>query len=117
MKHVLHLTVEPGDFVVGYAQQRLREIAGHGDNLSFAGAPLLAQRGKLLLRALAHENVNRVAALQKIGDEMIRVLNPATLEEARKSGALVIAERGQASVPELVVENRGKTSAENLKVK
>lgn len=33
----------------------------------------------------------------------------ATLEEARASGALVITERDQASVPELIVENRGKT--------
>jgi hypothetical protein len=33
----------------------------------------------------------------------------ATLDEARKSGALLITERDQATVPELVVENRGKT--------
>jgi hypothetical protein len=32
----------------------------------------------------------------------------ATLEEARASGALVITERDQASVPEVIVENRGK---------
>jgi ARG and Rhodanese-Phosphatase-superfamily-associated Protein domain len=32
----------------------------------------------------------------------------ATLEEARESGDLVITERAQATVPELVVENRGK---------
>lgn len=32
----------------------------------------------------------------------------ATLDEARKSGALLITERDQATVPELVVENRGK---------
>jgi hypothetical protein len=32
----------------------------------------------------------------------------ATLEEARGRGELVIAEREQATVPELVVENRGK---------
>ena len=35
-------------------------------------------------------------------------LEVATLDEARKSGALVITERAQASVPELIVENRGK---------
>jgi ARG/rhodanese/phosphatase superfamily protein len=35
-------------------------------------------------------------------------LEVATLDEARKSGALLITERDQASVPELVVENRGK---------
>src|ERR1700730_1055688 len=35
-------------------------------------------------------------------------LDVATLDEARKSGALVITERAQATVPELVVENRGK---------
>jgi hypothetical protein len=32
----------------------------------------------------------------------------ATLEEARASGALLITERDQASVPEVIVENRGK---------
>jgi hypothetical protein len=36
-------------------------------------------------------------------------LDAATLDEARKSGALAITERDQAAVPELVVENRGKT--------
>ena len=35
-------------------------------------------------------------------------LEVATLDEARKSGALAITERAQASVPELIVENRGK---------
>jgi hypothetical protein len=35
-------------------------------------------------------------------------LDVATLDEARKSGALLISERDQATVPELVVENRGK---------
>ena len=36
-------------------------------------------------------------------------IDVATLDEARKSGALLITERDQATVPELVVENRGKT--------
>src|SRR4030095_11882241 len=35
-------------------------------------------------------------------------LEVVTLDEARKSGALIITERAQASVPELTVENRGK---------
>ncbi len=35
-------------------------------------------------------------------------LEVATLDEARKSGALLISERDQATVPELVIENRGK---------
>jgi len=35
-------------------------------------------------------------------------LEVVTLDEARRSGALLITERAQASVPELVVENRGK---------
>jgi hypothetical protein len=33
----------------------------------------------------------------------------ATLEEARSSGALAISERDRASVPELIVDNRGKS--------
>ena len=40
--------------------------------------------------------------------EQARTLDVATLDEARKSGALAITERDQATVPELVVENRGK---------
>jgi hypothetical protein len=35
-------------------------------------------------------------------------LEVTTLDEARASGALLISERDQATVPELVVENRGK---------
>lgn len=35
----------------------------------------------------------------------------ATLEEARSRGDLLVTERDQASVPELVVENRGKSHA------
>ncbi len=35
-------------------------------------------------------------------------LEVATLEEARSRGALLITERDQAAVPELIVENRGK---------
>jgi hypothetical protein len=40
--------------------------------------------------------------------EQAPALEVATLDEARKSGALLITERDQATVPELVVENRGK---------
>jgi len=40
--------------------------------------------------------------------EQTPALEVATLDEARKSGALLITERDQATVPELVVENRGK---------
>src|SRR2546422_1629226 len=36
-------------------------------------------------------------------------LDVTTLDEARPAGALLITERAQASVPELVVENRGKS--------
>ena len=35
-------------------------------------------------------------------------LDIVTLDEARRSGTLVIAERAQAAVPELIVDNRGK---------
>jgi len=40
--------------------------------------------------------------------DYVPALDIATLDEARTSGALVIAERDRATVPELVVENRGK---------
>jgi hypothetical protein len=39
--------------------------------------------------------------------EQAPALEAATLDEARKSGALLITERDQATVPELVVDNRG----------
>jgi hypothetical protein len=35
-------------------------------------------------------------------------LDVATLDDARAQGALLISERGEATVPELIVENRGK---------
>jgi len=40
--------------------------------------------------------------------EQSPALDVATLDEARTSGALLITERDQAAVPQLVVENRGK---------
>ena len=43
------------------------------------------------------------------GTEPAPPLRVVTLDEARASGALVIAERDHAAVPELAVENRGKT--------
>ena len=43
-----------------------------------------------------------------IAKETSPSLEVSTLDEARKSGALAITERAQASVPELIVENRGK---------
>ena len=43
------------------------------------------------------------------GDSPGAPLPIATLEEARTGGVLVITERDQASVPELLVENRGKS--------
>jgi hypothetical protein len=42
------------------------------------------------------------------GAPLAAPLGVATLEEARARGDLLIAERDQATVPELVVENRGK---------
>ena len=38
-------------------------------------------------------------------------LTVETLEEARESGALVITERAAPTVPELVVDNRGKATS------
>ncbi len=42
------------------------------------------------------------------GAGLAGALDVATLEEARARGALLISEREQATVPELIVENRGK---------
>jgi hypothetical protein len=71
-----------------------------------------------------HPDVQRFVAGIRVGEvkshESLRVfwlhggppaalLPIATLEEARTGGVLVITERDQANVPELLVENRGKS--------
>jgi hypothetical protein len=82
-------------------------------------APVPITTGRLpeLSRAVARLRVgplSRHGNLQVFwlhGAEGSPPLSIATLEEARSSGALVISERDRASVPELVVDNRGKSHA------
>ena len=66
---VLDLSAELFQIAFGDAEQRLGEIADDRDHLFLVGAPLLAQCGELLLRALADEDVDGVATLQQIADQ------------------------------------------------
>ena len=50
-----------------------------------------------------------LTAVWLVGGERARAIEVATLDDARAQGSLLITERAQASVPELIVENRGKT--------
>src|SRR5262249_54771877 len=61
---------------------------------------------------LQPRNVTRHGALALVwlhGGEGPAAVSVATLDEAQGSGALLITERGSATVPELIVDNRGKT--------
>ena len=61
---------------------------------------------------LQPRNVARHGALALVwlhGGEPAPAPSVGTLEEAQSSGALLITERGSATVPELIVDNRGKT--------
>ena len=69
MKHVLDLAFE--FFLVGVADAQIgfAKIAEHRDNLLFVGVPDFAQRIELLLRLLAYQNVDGLAALEQILDQ------------------------------------------------
>ena len=65
-----------------------------------------------LTAALGPGGVVRHGALARVwlhGGEAAPALPVLTLEEAQASGAVVISEQGRATVPELSVDNRGKT--------
>ena len=49
-----------------------------------------------------------LTAVWLVGGERAPAIEVATLDDARALGTLLITERAQASVPELIVENRGK---------
>ncbi len=54
---------------VGDTKVLAAEFADDGDHLLFVGAPDGALGRELLLRALAHEHVDRVTALQQVGHQ------------------------------------------------
>src|SRR5215467_9501768 len=81
MEYVPHLAFELDDLALRDAEQRLVEIADNGDHLCFAGSQFLAQRDELLLRALAHQNVDRVASLEQVADQKAADETRATGDE------------------------------------
>ncbi len=57
---------EPGEVLVGDAQARLGEVPDHGvDSVLGSRGPLLVQRGQLVERALADEDVDVVVAFEQ----------------------------------------------------
>jgi hypothetical protein len=53
----------------GYAEPGLSEVAKDADHLFLVRIPMGAHRRELLLRALAHEDVDRLPALEQVRDE------------------------------------------------
>src|SRR5664279_1242172 len=69
MKHVLDLALELFSVGIAHAQVGLAKVAEQGDDLLFVCVPRDAQRIELLMRFLAHENVDGLAALEQILDQ------------------------------------------------
>ena len=92
---------------------RVRVLPDDGD----ATAPLVMGRSPELGRALGELTLGPAASqgglavlwLHAKGTAATPSLEILTLDEGRARGALTVIERAQASVPELIAENRGKT--------
>ena len=70
MEDVLHASLELAEVRGRHPEVWLREIADDADDLAVGRAPVLrAQLVELRQRALAHEDVDRLAALQQVRDE------------------------------------------------
>lgn len=96
---------------VARAERRMRILGGGGSEPPDPGA---GQRSRELARVLAGVRVGDTGRHKGLAVVWLHAAAPsppwpvATLEEARARGALLITERELATVPELVVENRGK---------
>ena len=87
-------------------------ILADGPDVTMPGAPGHLPDWKRTMSALRVGSASRHGALTAFwlsGSTVVPQLEIATLDEARASGALVIAERERAAVPELSVDNRGKS--------
>ena len=94
------------------AWARRERILQAGPDVSIPAAPGRSpdwQRAVTGLRVGVASRHGSLTVFWLHGTEPAPPLDVATLDEARTSGALVIAERDRAAVPELSVENRGKT--------
>jgi hypothetical protein len=96
-------------------------VGAGADQIRILGAPGEAERAEPIVGQVSPDLARFVRAVRTgpvSAHGALRVvwlegppavpLTVATLEEARTRGDLLIAERDQAAVPELVVENRGK---------
>ncbi|HET7876702.1 MAG TPA: DUF6569 family protein [Methylomirabilota bacterium] len=97
--------------VAGATRVRILDPAADGDRPILAGQVSLDfQRFMAGIRvgpAKAHAGLLVFGLVAK---EMPAALEVSTLDEARAKGSLIITEREQAAVPELLVDNRGKTA-------
>ena len=71
VEEVLDLALELLQVGVGDAEILLRQVADDGDDVLVGRAPFGPQRVELLQRPLAHQNVDRLAALQQLADEKL----------------------------------------------
>src|SRR5262245_56326394 len=88
---------------------RVLDGASDPDRIIAAGQPSAELRhfiaGLRLGDARSHGGLTAVWLVERDRAPAIEV---ATLDDARTQGTLLITERTQATVPELIVENRGK---------
>jgi ARG/rhodanese/phosphatase superfamily protein len=96
-----------------WGQQRLRVLDGDpSDGMPPLIATQVSHDFQRWMRAMRVGQSASHGALQIFwlhATEPSPPLDVTTLDEARLAGSLLITERAQASVPELVVENRGKS--------
>ena len=92
---------------------RVRVLPDGGDapaSLVMGSSPELGRAlGELTLGPAASQGGLAVLWLHAKGTGATPSLEILTLDEGRARGALTVIERAQASVPELIAENRGKT--------
>ena len=92
---------------------RVRVLPDGGDataSLVMGRSPELGRAlGELILGPAASQGGLAVLWLHAKGTAATPSLEILTLDEGRARGALTVIERAQASVPELIAENRGKT--------
>ena len=100
MEEMLDPALELGSIRVRNAEMLLREISDHRNDLAPGRAGFFLERCELLLRALAHEHVDRVAALHEVrgqvpaneaggaGDEVSHGNPPRSLSGPRSPKAI-----------------------------
>src|SRR5262249_41786704 len=95
-----------------WGESRVRILEGAGDS---GVLPVMSQVSPDFQRWMRGIRVGQSVAQGALqvfwlhAKEPAPPLNVLTLDEARRDGSLLITERAEASVPELVVENRAKT--------